>query len=160
MLPGIKIFNIKKIIDERGFFTEVLRADWQEFLDNDKIVQVNLSLSKPGVVRAWHRHSRGQTDYITIIEGKVKICAYDDRENSQTKGELEEIILDSSEPCLVRIPGFYWHGTKCLSDNPSTVLYLVTKLYDYKNPDEERRIWNDPLIIDKRTNKPYDWNQR
>ena len=35
---------------------------------------------------------------------------------------------------------------------------LIENLYDYKNPDEERRPWNDPTIIDPKTKKPYDWN--
>jgi dTDP-4-dehydrorhamnose 3,5-epimerase len=45
-------------------------------------------------------------------------------------------------------------------------VYFVTRLYDYKNPDEERKPWNDPKIIpveingnknDPRVNKPWDW---
>jgi len=28
-----------------------------------------------------------------------------------------------------------------------------------KNPDEERRAWNDQTIIDPRTSKPFDWNK-
>jgi hypothetical protein len=35
----------------------------------------------------------------------------------------------------------------------------MTKLYDYKNPDEERRPWNDRSIIDPTTGMQYDWNK-
>ncbi|MBU4311535.1 MAG: dTDP-4-dehydrorhamnose 3,5-epimerase family protein [Candidatus Omnitrophica bacterium] len=157
MLPGIKVYDIKKIPDERGFFTELLRTDWKDFVEEDNIVQVNLSISYSGIIRAWHRHARGQVDYLSVVRGSLKACAYDDREESKTKGQLNEIILTGEKLRIVRIPGFYWHGTKCIGNEHSTVLYLVTKLYDYKNPDEERRPWNDSSIIDPRTGEPYEW---
>lgn len=145
MLPGVKVRDIKKNIDERGFFAELLRLDWKEFVGDDDIVQINLSMSHPGVVRAWHRHARGQIDYMCVIKGKLSIFICDDREDSKTKGQQDEIIVDGEKPQIVRVPGFYWHGTKCVGDEPSLILYFVTKLYDYKNPDEERRPWkNDP----------------
>lgn len=160
MLPGVKVYDIKVVPDERGFLGEVLRVDWKSFVEEgDDIVQVNLSLSYPGVIRAWHRHSRGQIDYICVVRGALKVCAYDDEEGSETRGQLDEIILNSDKPQIIRIPGFYWHGTKCIGDEPSMVLYFVTKLYDYKNPDEERRPWDDPSIVDPGTGEPYDWNR-
>ena len=159
MLPGVKVYNIKKNIDERGFFAELLRLDWKNFIEDDNIMQVNLSISYPGIIRAWHRHSMGQVDYMCVVKGALKVCAYDDKEDSKTNGQLDEIILNSEQFQIIRIPGFYWHGTKCMGDEPSMTLYFVTRFYDYKNPDEERRPWNDLSIIDPRTGEPYDWNR-
>jgi dTDP-4-dehydrorhamnose 3,5-epimerase len=159
MLPGVKVYDIKKNIDERGFFAELLRLDWKSFVGEDNIVQINLSMSHPGVIRAWHRHSRGQIDYICVVKGVLKVCVYDDRDSSKTRGQLDEIVLNSEQTQIVRIPGFYWHGTKCIGDEASTVLYFMTKLYDYKNPDEERRSWDDPSIIGPKTDERYDWNK-
>jgi len=160
MLPGVRVYDIKKNIDERGFFAELLRLDWESFVEGDNIAQVNLSMSNPGIIRAWHRHSRGQVDYICVVNGTLKVCVYDDRKGSKTKGQLDEIILNSEKLQIVRIPGFFWHGTKCIGDEPSMTLYFVTRLYDYENPDEERRAWNDPSIIDPGTGERYDWNRR
>lgn len=159
MLPGVKVYDIKKNPDERGFFAELLRLDWESFIEKEDIVQINLSLSYPGIIRAWHRHSRGQIDHICTVKGSIKVCAYDDRENSETKGQLDEIILKGNKLQIVRIPGFYWHGTKCIGNEHSMTLYFVTKLYDYENPDEEKRPQSDPSIIDPITGKPYDWNK-
>ncbi len=159
MLPGVKIYDIKRILDERGFFAELLRLDWKNFVGSDNIVQINLSMSNPRIIRAWHRHSRGQVDYFCVVKGTLKVCAYDDREDSKTKGQLDEIIVNSEKLQVVRIPGFYWHGIKCIGDEPSLVLYFVTKLYNYKNPDEERRPWNDPSIINPGTGEQYNWNK-
>jgi len=161
MLKGIKIKPLKRHFDERGSFTEIMRIDWKDIPDEDRFVQANLSISYPGIIRAWHRHLRGQTDYFICLNGAIKICAYDDESQ-----ELDEIISTGEDPKIVRVPGHYWHGFKVVGDKPAWLLYFVNKLYDYQNPDEERRPWNDETIIpesingrkdDPRVNKPWNW---
>jgi dTDP-4-dehydrorhamnose 3,5-epimerase len=93
----------------------------------------------------------------------MKICAYEEE-----TGKMVEIIASGKKPSIVRIPGKYLHGTKTVSDIPSLTIYFVTRLYDYKSPDEIRRPWNDPKIIpteingkkdDPRVGKTWDWFQ-
>ena len=158
-LPGVRTYDLTKFVDERGFFAEVLRRDWSELLDGEWIAQANLSMSYPGMIRAWHRHTRGQVDYFLVLKGALKIAAYDDQEGSPTRGQLVEVVAGEDRLQLVRIPGHYWHGTKAVSPTPALVLYFVTRLYDYENPDEERRPWNDAAIIDPKTSEPFDWNR-
>jgi dTDP-4-dehydrorhamnose 3,5-epimerase len=154
MLKGIQVYEIKKFPDERGFFAEALRQDWKDLLKNEWVVQANLSYSYRGIVRAWHRHLKGQVDYFIVLKGAMKICAYDEESK-----QLNEIVASEHRLQVVRIPGHYWHGTKTVSDEPSLTLYFVTRLYDYGNPDEERKPWNDPSIIDPKTKQPYDWEK-
>ncbi|MGC8939086.1 MAG: dTDP-4-dehydrorhamnose 3,5-epimerase family protein [Candidatus Bathyarchaeia archaeon] len=162
-LKGVKVQEINVIPDERGFFAEALRQDWKDLLEEEWIVQVNISYSYPNIVRAWHKHERGQVDYFLVLKGAMKICAYEEE-----TGRMVEIIASEEKPSIVRIPGKYLHGTKTVSNMPSLTVYFVTKLYDYKNPDEKRRPWNDQKIIpteingkkdDPRVGKPWDWFQ-
>jgi dTDP-4-dehydrorhamnose 3,5-epimerase len=153
LLEGIKKYELKKNVDERGFFVEIFRNDWKELIQEDEIVQANLSASYPGMIRAWHKHHRGQVDYFNVLQGALKICAYDD-----TKQEINEIISSEDRPQIVRMPGRYWHGFKNIGDKKAIVIYFTNRLYDYANPDEERSPWNDSTIIDKRTGQIYDWN--
>ena len=159
-LEGVRTYQVNLIPDERGFFSEVLRQDWKDFIDQE-IVQANLSYSYPGVVRAWHRHERGQVDHFLVLKGSLKICAFEE----ETK-RLVEIVASEVKPVMVRIPGHYYHGSKTVSSEPSLTLYFVNKLYDYKNPDELRMLWNDPRVVpseingnrkDKRVNQVWDW---
>jgi dTDP-4-dehydrorhamnose 3,5-epimerase len=159
-LEGIRKYELSILPDERGFFAEALRQDWED-LANEQIVQANLSYSYPNVIRAWHKHLRGQVDYFLVLRGAMKICAYDE----ETK-RLAEIISSGDKPLLVRIPGHYLHGTKTISSEPSLTIYFVNRFYDHKNPDEQRRPWNDSSIIpseingniyDPRVNQPWDW---
>ena len=162
MLKGIIVKPLKRANDERGSFTEIMRVDWKELLGEDLPTQANLSTSYPGIIRAWHRHLRGQTDYFIILKGRLKICAYDDK-----KMELNEITSTGRDLQIVRIPGHYWHGFKVIGDERASIIYFTTKLYEYQNPDEERRPWNDPKIVpqiingsktDSRIAKPWDCN--
>jgi dTDP-4-dehydrorhamnose 3,5-epimerase len=159
MLPGIRVHDIRRNVDERGSFAELFRQDWKELLGEDIIVQANLSYSFPGMIRAWHKHKRGQVDYFIVLGGSIKICAYDDSPDSPTRGQLDEVVVSGERLQMVRIPGSYWHGTKTLGDKPSLTVYCVNRLYDVKNPDEDRRPWNDPSIVDTKTSRPYDWNK-
>jgi len=136
MIEGVKLKDLIKHVDERGFFTELMRKDWGDLLGEDDVVQFNLSYSYPKIVRAWHRHLRGQTDYFICLDGAVEVCAYDDREDSGTYGELAEIILSSERLRIARIPGILWHGYKAIGTQPIKLLYGVHRLYDYDNPDE------------------------
>jgi dTDP-4-dehydrorhamnose 3,5-epimerase len=161
LLDGIIIKPLKRNVDERGSFSEILRTDWKEMLGEDNLSQANLSMTYPGMVRAWHRHERGQIDYFVVLKGALKICAFDDASQ-----ELDEIISTEGNLQIVRIPGKYWHGFKVVGNKLATLVYFVNMLYEYSNPDEIRRAWNDPTIIpraingntsDPRCNRSWDW---
>lgn len=160
-LKGVKTSEINILPDERGFFAEALRQDWKEMFEDEWVTQVNVSSSYPNIVRAWHKHVRGQVDYFLVLKGAMKICAYEEE-----TGKLAEVITSGEKPTIVRIPGKYLHGTKTVSNEPSLTVYFVTRLYDYKYPDEIRRAWNDQKIVpteingkkdDPRVGKPWDW---
>jgi dTDP-4-dehydrorhamnose 3,5-epimerase len=158
-LEGVQVRDINKTPDERGFLAEATRKDWVDLFGQEWISQANLSLSYPGIIRAWHRHARGQVDYFMVIQGAMKIVAYDDNKKSLTYQKMVEVVASEERLQLVRIPGHYWHGTKTVSSNPSLTMYFVNNVYDYNDPDEERRPWNDSSIIDPRTQSSYDWNK-
>ena len=160
-LKGVKTYELNVHPDERGFFAEALRKDWKKLLEDEWITQANISYSYPNIIRAWHKHKTGQIDHFLVLRGAMKICAYEEK-----TGKMAEVIASSEKPTLVRIPGEYLHGTKTVSNEPSLTVYFVTKLYNYRNPDETRRPWNDPNIIpteingrkdDPRVGKPWDW---
>lgn len=162
MLAGLIVKPLKRFPDERGSFTEIFRKDMPDLLETgDEVVQANLSMSYPNIVRAWHKHERGQVDYFVVVKGALKICAYDDK-----TGELDEVVSTGENLQVVKVPGHYWHGFKVVGKETAMLIYLVNRLYDYAKPDELRIAWNDPSIIpklingkttDARVGKPWDW---
>ena len=137
MLEGVEVKPIKRNNDERGFFAEIFRQDWM----GEPIVQSNLSVSQPGVIRAWHRHERGQVDYFVVICGVIKIYATDG-------STIFSHISTGRDMEIVRIPGKYWHGFRVIGNEDAHLVYFTTKLYDYKNPDEQRKPWDWIEVIE------------
>ncbi len=146
MIEGVKLKDLKVIPDERGRLMEILRADDEIF---EKFGQVYMTTGYPGVVKAWHYHKK-QTDNMTVLKGMMKIALYDAREDSPTRGEVNEFFLGEHNPKLLQIPKLLYHGFKCISQEEAVVINIPTETYNYETPDEYRL---DP----HRNEIPYDW---
>lgn len=145
MIDGVIFEKLKKITDERGWLMEIMRCDSKFF---QKFGQAYATAANPNVVKAWHMH-RKQTDNLACIKGTAKIVLFDDRDNSPTKGEINEFDVGENIPAIVKIPPEVWHGFKAL-DEIAIVINVPTELYDYTNPDENRLPPDTEKI-------PYDW---
>ncbi|MEW6685559.1 MAG: dTDP-4-dehydrorhamnose 3,5-epimerase family protein [Candidatus Edwardsbacteria bacterium] len=149
MIEGVKTKKLKVIPDERGRLMEMLRSDDEIF---EKFGQVYMTTTYPGVVKAWHLH-RKQTDNIVCVKGMIKLVLYDGREDSSTKGELDEFFIGEHNPLLVQVPKEVYHGWKCISEEEAVVINCPTEPYNYQHPDEERLEPHGEEI-------PYDWNRK
>jgi dTDP-4-dehydrorhamnose 3,5-epimerase len=149
MIHNVQIKQLKVIPDERGRLVEMLRADDALF---KKFGQVYMTTAYPGVVKAWHYHKR-QWDHFVCVRGMVKVVLYDGREDSPTRGEVNEFFMGEHRPILLQIPPLVYHGFKCISDYEAMVINCPTELYNYDKPDEFR--------VDPQANDiPYDWTRK
>ena len=146
MIEGVAIKPLKVNADERGTLMEILRADDDIFL---RFGQVYTSMSYPGVIRAWHYH-RLQDDLFAVVTGMIKAVLYDPREQSPTKGEINELFLGERNNILLKIPRGIIHGFKVIGVEPAILLNFPSEVYRPDQPDEYRLPWNTPEI-------PYDW---
>lgn len=149
MIEGVRVKRLKVMADERGRLMEILRADDEAFV---KFGQVYLTTAYPGVVKAWHYH-KTQTDNFAVVKGMMKVALYDAREESPTKGEVNEFFLGEHNPIVVTIPKGVYHGFKCIGLEEALVINTPTEVYNYKEPDEYR--------LDAHTREiPYDWSRK
>jgi dTDP-4-dehydrorhamnose 3,5-epimerase len=149
MIRDVSTKTLRTMCDERGRLMEMLRCD-------DPIYkgfgQVYLTTAYPGVVKAWHYH-RLQYDHFVVVSGMMKIVLYDPREDSPTRGEVNEFFLGEHNQVLLQIPPMVYHGFKCISDREAIVINTPSQPYQYKNPDEYR--------VDPHTNDiPYKWARK
>lgn len=149
MIQGVATKKLKVIPDERGRLMEILRADDELFT---KFGQVYITTAYPGVVKGWHYHKK-QTDHFAVVKGMIKLVLYDHRDDSPTKGEINEFFLGEHHPMLVKIPPLVLHGFKCISEEEAFCINIPTELYNYDRPDEFRV---DPYDNDI----PYDWGRK
>lgn len=148
MIEGVKVKNLKVIPDERGRLMEILRKDDPMF---HQFGQVYVTTAYTGVVKAWHRHKK-QTDNFTVIKGMAKFVLYDGRDDSKTKGEINEFYVGEHHPVLIQIPAGVYHGFMAVSTDEVVAMNVPTECYNYKDPDEERVEPHSGEI-------PYNWER-
>jgi len=123
----------------------MLRADDPEFR---QFGEVYFSWVNPGVIKAWHLHTEMTLNYV-CPHGLVKLVLYDDRESSETRGELMELFLGPDNYNLVTIPPGVWNGFKGVASAPSLVCNCATLPH---RVDEIRRLDPSSELI------AYDWS--
>ena len=144
MIDGVVVKPLRRIPDERGFIMHMLRSDDPDF---EKFGEIYFSTIFPGVVKAWHLHKEMVLNY-SVISGMVKLVLYDDRENSPTKGEVQELFIGRENYQLVKIPPFVWNGFKGIGTEMAILANCSTLAHD---PDEILRMAPGDLKF------PYNW---
>jgi dTDP-4-dehydrorhamnose 3,5-epimerase len=125
----------------------MLRADEASF---EQFGEIYFSLVYPGVVKGWHRHSRMTLNYAVPV-GTIKLVCYDDREDSPTRGAVQEMFVGEANYVRVTIPPLVWNGFKGVGETAALVANCATEPHD---PGEIERI--DPFTA----GVPYDWSLR
>jgi dTDP-4-dehydrorhamnose 3,5-epimerase len=132
---GVTRIPLRRFEDERGWFSELVRAGALA----KPIRQTNLVFSRRGVIRGLHFHERGQDDVFACLQGMVRVVVLD----RETGDAFTEDIGDDN-PVALYIPGDRAHGYEALTD--CLFLYHVTEEYDAADPDEHGVPWDDPRI--------------
>ena len=141
---------LKVIPDERGRLLEILREDDSVF---ERFGQVYVTTAHPGIVKAWHYHKL-QADHWVCLVGRALVGLYDPREDSPTRGWVNEFVLTPEDPFLLKIPVLVYHGFKGWDPDCETmIMNIPTVPYNYSQPDEYRVDPYDPSI-------PFDWKRQ
>jgi len=151
MIHGVQMKELKVLTDDRGFLMEMLREDDRLF---ERFGQVYITGCLRGVAKAWHYHKE-QADHFVCVAGTALVVLYDGRENSPTRGMVQEFTLTSPPmqdpvPVLLKIPPLVVHGFTAIDGDEARILNIPTLPYRYANPDEYRFPWDSPDI-------PYRW---
>lgn len=146
-IHGIRVAPLRRIPDERGAVFHMLREDDPAF---ERFGEIYFSFVYPGAIKGWHLHRRMTLNYAVPV-GMVKLVCYDDREDSPTRGTLQELHIGELNYVLVTIPALVWNGFKGEGDRAALVANCASTAHD---PDEIERL--DPFS----ERIPYDWALR
>jgi len=144
MIAGVEIRPLKQIHDERGKIMHMLRHDLPWF---QNFGEIYFSCVYPGAIKGWHIHSRMTLNY-AVVHGAIKFVLFDERADSATRGEIQEIFMGPENYCLVTVPPFVWNGFKGIGMEQAIVANCTDIPHD---PTEIDRL--DPF--DQRI--PYNW---
>lgn len=147
MIDGVVLTPLRQIFDERGKVMHMLREDSPIF---SRFGEIYFSCTHPGVVKAWHLHKEMTLNY-AVIFGEIKFVLFDDREDSLTRGMVQELFISPENYLLVTVPPRIWNGFKSVGTQTAIVANCATLPH---HADEiERRPAFDPSI-------PYQWDLR
>lgn len=147
VINGIQVIPLKQIADERGKIMHMLRCTDPHF---EQFGEIYFSVVYPGVIKGWHIHTKMTLNY-AVVSGMIKLVLYDPREDSSTKGQVQEIFMGEDNYVLVQIPHGIYNGFKGIGVKPAIVANCATIPHD---PDEIKRL--DPFSKEI----PYDWGLR
>jgi dTDP-4-dehydrorhamnose 3,5-epimerase len=145
MIKGVVITPLKQIPDERGKIMHMLRCDADMF---QGFGEIYFSCVYPDAIKGWHIHKKMILNY-AVPHGHIKFVLYDDRAESSTRGELQEIFLGPDNYCLVTVPPFVWNGFKGIGTEMAIVANCASIPHDAEEIDRLDPF--DPLI-------PYSWD--
>ena len=113
MIQDVKISKLKTMSDSRGKVMHMLRNDSPVF---ESFGEVYFSTIYENKIKAWHLHEESFLNYVCIL-GEVKLALFDDRKESPTNNQYQELILSPKDYFLVTIPPNVWNGFKGIGKN-------------------------------------------
>lgn len=144
MIAGVKITPLRQFLDERGKVMHMLKVGDPAF---QQFGEIYFSCVYPGAIKGWHIHKEMTLNY-AVPHGNIKFVLYDERPESPTRGEIQEIFMGPDNYYLVTVPPMVWNGFKGIGNETAVVANCATIPH---SPDEiDRRDPFDPSI-------PYDW---
>ncbi|MEA3495188.1 MAG: dTDP-4-dehydrorhamnose 3,5-epimerase [Bacteroidota bacterium] len=144
-IEAVKIVIPEFFQDDRGFFTEVYRADqFKELGLPSNFVQLNHSGSVKNVLRGLHfQWEPPMGKLMRVTKGEAFLVAVDIRKASPTLGKWVGVIASAENKLQVFAPASFARGF-CVTSEYAEIQYLTTG--NYSNKAESGILWNDPEI--------------
>ena len=136
LIDGVRVIEIANVVKDNGHLTEIFRASWVGETAS-RVEQVFQAVLNRGAISAWHAHEK-TNDRLFVSFGTARIVLYDDREESPTRGMINEFRFGTIRPALIIVPTRVWHGLQNIDDGVTIVLKLVDRAYEYEDPDHWR----------------------
>lgn len=131
-IEGVLFRPVRPVSHEDGVLTEIAKTQWPQI--GDPIVQIHVTTTLPGRIRAWGLH-RISTDRLFLIKGLVSFVVYDGRLDSPTYNNFNEFKLSERNPALIIIPPNLYHGWKVIGTDEAYIINMPTSSYIYDEPD-------------------------
>lgn len=141
MLEAVRLRKLKMHKDNRGWFTEFFRDDWDNGIEP---VQWSIVRSEGGVLRGMHLHRRHE-EFVLVIAGRLSVGLYDMRPGSPTEGRSMLVELAGDDLVSLSFPRGLIHGW--YAHCPTLHIQSVSENYDRYGADDNLGChWSDPAL--------------
>lgn len=150
-IEGVEFRPTRPVPHGDGHMFEVARESWD--IIKSPIVQVHVSTTLPGRVRAWGLH-RLTTDRLFVVSGLLNIVVFDGRTESPTFGKINEFSVSDRNPALLTIAPNIYHGWKNIGTSEAVIINMPDRMYNYESPDALDLPWDSEEAL---ATVPYRW---
>lgn len=133
-IQGVNLHPLKHIIVPKGDIFHALKSTDEGYYG---FGEAYFSQIESGEIKGWKRHNRMALNIIVPV-GKIKFVIYDDRINSETYGQFQEIILSPSNNYqrLTLAPGL-WMAFQGIDNNTSMLMDIIPEPHDPTEADRK-----------------------
>jgi dTDP-4-dehydrorhamnose 3,5-epimerase len=133
LIDGVRIRRATTHSDERGTLCEVYDPRWR--FTEEPLVYVYQVTIRPGQLKGWVLHQTYE-DRLFFSQGTVKVALYDVRQDSPTRGMVNELFFDPHQRSLLRIPRGVWHAMRNVGSDDAMFINSPTAPYNHQQPDK------------------------
>lgn len=145
-IGGVFLKKLNQIIDNRGALFHFISNEDPKF---SGFGEAYISKTNPNVIKGWKMHHKMIQNFC-VPQGRFLFTLFDYREDSATKGFLNQFTIDDSINYFrLTIPPNIWYSFKCISDTPG-LIFNVTNIKHDPNEVELLPIDEDSII-------PFRW---
>jgi len=145
-IDGVQLLDLKRHTDDGGSLTELGRLAEGRLagLAGFTVRQINYSEIEPGVIKAFHLHTRQTDVWFAPPSDRLLIVLLDVREGSRTEGARMRFMLGNGASRLLAIPPGVAHGVRNVGAATGRVIYFVDVQFspDPASCDEGRLPWD------------------
>jgi len=149
LIEGVQFRPGIRHIDDRGSLTEMWDKRWN--IEPEPVSFIYNVTVRPGRIKGWSIHEN-QVDRLYFVQGVAKVVLYDDREDSPTRGQINELYCGWEKPALVVIPRLVYHAVQNVGQDDVLFVNFPTNAYNHDSPDRYR-------VPPKNDKIPYDFSQ-
>lgn len=140
-IDGVLLNQTATIGDDRGVILELV--DLRQPYWSDGAPYLYMGTCRPGRAKGWGFHEEHKDRYM-VLAGEMLLVLYDDREDSPTKGVVQEFYLTRDGLNQLSIPPGVWHAHLNLGQTDLIFANAPTMPFQHDRPDK----WRLPLEND------------
>ena len=140
MIEGVQVNHRQIIRDSRGDVMHMLKQTDKMF---GQFGEVYFSKVRPGHQKAWRRH-REATSQLVVPIGAVHFALFDDRDDSSTFGQRQDVTIGEDDYRLLTIPPLVWYAFS--NAGQSLALIASCSSIPHDPNESDRREFEDPRM--------------
>lgn len=134
VIAGVTLHPLRQISVPKGDLWHAFKCTDDGFMGFGEAYFTQI---QPHEVKGWKRHNRYTLNLVVAV-GAVKFVIYDDRANSPTQGQFQEITLspDGNYQRLTVAPGL-WMAFAGADEQTSMLMDLIPEVHDPSESDRK-----------------------